>query len=156
MDPERRIFHSLYNTTTVSVKETSEMTISALAKKSIPAGYHTLNVHVAVFRARTLIDQLKDVFDAREKSVHVAPNGRIINAEIEIGDSTLLIGEQLPSKEPFPAQIYMYVGDVDALYVRAIKSGWTSIEEPGDQPYGERRAAVEDDSGNRWWIASRK
>src|SRR5262249_3110481 len=55
-------------------------------------------------------------------------------------------------REVFPAFLYVYVGDADAVYARALAAGATSLEEPFDTPYGDRRAMVRDPFGNVWQI----
>jgi uncharacterized glyoxalase superfamily protein PhnB len=53
-----------------------------------------------------------------------------------------------------PAMLYLYVEDVDATYQRALQAGATSVSEPKDQFYGDRSGAVQDSSGNQWWIGT--
>ena len=122
----------------------------------IPSGYHSLTPYLAVRGAATLIDFLKQAFEAKEIHRLAMPDGTIMNAEIKIGDSMVMIGEVPPGQIPFLCQIYHYVADIDAVYKTALKAGATSIREPSDQFYGERNAAVKDPVGNSWWIATRK
>lgn len=76
-------------------------------------------------------------------------------SEIRIGDSLImLIGAGL--RDTMPAFVYVYVDDVDATYQRALEAGASSLEEPLDMPYGDRREMVRDTWGNIWQIATHK
>ncbi|GBE63588.1 extradiol dioxygenase [Mycobacterium sp. MFM001] len=76
-------------------------------------------------------------------------------AEVCIGDSLVLVSEA-GQREPFPAFLYVYVDDVDATYRVALDAGAVMIEPPLDTPYGDRRAMVQDTSGNAYQIARRQ
>jgi uncharacterized glyoxalase superfamily protein PhnB len=77
-----------------------------------------------------------------------------MHAEVRIGDSVVMMGEPSNASDAIPALFFLYVDDVDAAYQRAIEAGATSMREPEDQFYGDRRAAVLDTSGNQWWLAT--
>jgi PhnB protein len=76
-------------------------------------------------------------------------------AEIRIGDSLVMVSPA-GERELFPAFLYVYVGDADDAYRRALAAGALSLEEPLDTPYGDRRAMVRDPSGNVFQIAHRR
>jgi uncharacterized glyoxalase superfamily protein PhnB len=76
-------------------------------------------------------------------------------AEMRVGDSLVLVTEA-GERELFPAFLYVYVPDADYAYTRAIAAGATSLEQPLDTPYGDRRAMVRDPFGNVFQIAHRK
>ena len=120
--------------------------------KPIPDGYHSLTPVVVVDGAPRLIDFLKQVFDAEEEEVYKAPDGRVIHAELRIGDSVLMISDSNPEFPALPTMITVYTVDVDAAYKRALKAGATSLREPANQFYGDRSAGVKDAHGNQWWI----
>jgi PhnB protein len=126
-----------------------------MSNSAIPAGYHTINTYLAIHGAAEVIEFLKKTFDAKEGMVHRGPDGKILNAEIRIGDSVILMGEKPAHQAPFPGMVYMYVENADSCYAKAIEANGKSIEAPSDQPYGDRRCCVEDSSGNQWWIATR-
>ena len=87
------------------------------------------------------------------------PDGTIMNAELRIGDSMVMLGEAPPASsdvKPLTSMLYLYVADADSVYQRAVKAGGKSIREPADQIYGDRVGAIEDAWGNQWWIATRK
>jgi len=118
----------------------------------IPKGFHTLTPYLLPRDGAKLIDFLKEAFGAEEVSRYAAPDGRVMHAEIMVGDSMVEVGE--PPEERNPVMLHMYVEDVDAVYRRAIQTGGVSIEAPVDQPYGDREAGVRDPSGNDWYIAT--
>jgi uncharacterized glyoxalase superfamily protein PhnB len=75
-------------------------------------------------------------------------------SELRIGDSIIMVNDD-SARGPATAFLYVYVDDTDAAYRRAVAAGARSIETPGDQPYGDRRAMVEDPWGNTWQMATR-
>ena len=126
-----------------------------MAVKPIPDGYHSVTPYLVVQGVATLLDFLKQAFDAQE--VHppmTRPDGSIMHAEVRIGDSVVMMGEAMGECTPMPGTIYLYVNDADAVYQRALKAGATSTMEPADQFWGDRNAGVNDPVGNRWWIAT--
>jgi uncharacterized glyoxalase superfamily protein PhnB len=126
-----------------------------MAVNPIPEGYHTVTPYLTVKGAETLLDFAKQAFGAEETVRMPGPDGAIAHAEFKIGDSVVMVGEAGPmTGEPMPATIYLYVDDTDSTYERALAAGGTSLEEPSDQFYGDRRAAVVDQVGNHWFIAT--
>ncbi len=127
--------------------------------EGIPEGYHTITPYLSVLDASGLIEFLKQAFDAKEIEMHTMPDGKIINAQIRIGDSMILIADapkEMGERKLMPTMLYMYVNDADAVYKSAIQAGGKSIMEPADQFYGDRVGAVEDMAENQWWIATHK
>ena len=128
-----------------------------MAVNYIPNGYHTITPYLAVRDANKLLQFLKQAFDAEEIETHRNKEGIIMNAELKIGDSIVMIGEvQLKFEESklLKSMIYMYVADVDSVYKKAILADGKSILEPINHFYGDRSGAVEDPAGNQWWIAT--
>lgn len=121
----------------------------------IPPGYHTVTPYLAVHDVPGIIKFLKQAFAAEEIERHTLPDGSVLNAAIRIGNSIIIMGETPANKETRTAVLYLYVEDADTLYLQALKAGGKSIMEMTDQFYGDRSGAVEDPSGNQWWIASR-
>ncbi len=122
--------------------------------KPIPEGYHSLTPIVTVEGAPRLIEFLKQVFNAQEEEVYKGPDGRVIHAELTIGDSILMLSDANPEFPALSAMINVYTDDVDAAYKRALKAGATSLREPSNQFYGDRTGGVKDAHGNQWWIAT--
>jgi PhnB protein len=125
--------------------------------KPIPEGYHTITPYLVVRDAQETIDFLKKAFGATESHPPMKrPDGKIMHAEMKIGDSRVMLGE---ANEQWPlttASLHLYVPDVDAAYKRAVDAGGKSTVEPMDQFYGDRSGCVKDASGNTWWIATHK
>ena len=125
-----------------------------MSVKAIPDGYHTITPYLVVPGAAALIDFLKQAFDARERLRHERPDGAIMHAEVEIGDSVLRLADALAAADASTATINLYVADADASYNRAISAGAASLREPADQVHGDRSAGVKDKWGNQWWLAT--
>jgi len=125
-----------------------------MAVKPIPEGYHTLTPYIMVDDAEKFIEFLTKAFGAEELFRMSGEKGEIAHAEIKIGDSQIMLSESTETHKPSPGIYYLYVADVDAVYKKALAAGGVSISEPKDQLYGDRHAAVKDDSGNQWWIAT--
>ncbi len=126
--------------------------------KAIPEGYHTITPYLAVKDAHGLLEFLKKAFDSRVE-IHALNDGTILNAQAQVGDSMVLIGQvpqDRPDSELMPAMLYLYVEDADAWYRKAMAAGGKSIREPADQFYGDRVGAVRDLAGNQWWFATHK
>jgi PhnB protein len=109
---------------------------------------------VSVDGALKLIDFLKQVFNAKEEEVYKGPDGRVIHAELRIGDSVIMLNDATPQFPALPTMINVYTENVDAAYKRALKAGATSLREPSNQFYGDRTGGVKDPHGNQWWIAT--
>jgi PhnB protein len=128
-----------------------------MAVKPIPEGYHSVTPYLVVPGVAKLLDFLKQAFDA--KITHppsTRPDGGIMHAEVQIGDSRVMMGEPTEKFPPLPGNLYLYVPDTDAVYRRALQAGASSVMEPADQIYGDRNAGVKDASGNLWWIGTHK
>lgn len=122
--------------------------------KPIPERYHSLTPIVTVQGAVKLIDFLKQVFNAKEEEIYKDPDGRVIHAELTIGDSILMLSDATPEFPALVSMINVYVEDVDAAYKRGLEAGAASLRKPSNQFYGDRTAGVKDAFGNQWWIAT--
>lgn len=121
----------------------------------IPEGFHTVTPYLVVTDVSGLVDFLKAAFDGEEISRSHRPDGSVMHAEVRIGDSVVMMGETTSETDTFPAMLYLYLEDADAAYRRALEAGATSLQEPVDESYGDRVAAVQDAYGNQWWMATR-
>ena len=127
--------------------------------KAIPEGFGTITPYFSVRGASRFIEFLKEAFDGKHTYIAAFPDGTIMSAEVRIGSSMVVIGEDDsddPEDRLSRAKIYMYVEDVDAVYQKAIRAGAKPIEKPEDQFWGDRSGVVEDIAGNQWWIATHK
>ena len=124
--------------------------------KPVPEGHHTVTPYLVVSGVAKLIEFLKQAFAATENHRTTLPDGRVMHAQVNIGDSLVMMGEPAAPSKPMPANLHLYVADADAWYHRAMQAGAESVMEPADQFYGDRTAGIKDPSGNLWWIATHK
>ena len=118
-------------------------------------GLRNVNVYLHPVGAARMIDFLKVSFGAEEIISHrETPDGPVLHAKIRIGDSVLEMGEAHGPFQALPSMLFLYVDDVDAWHQRAVAGGATVIDEPKDQPYGDRVSAVSDPFGNTWYLAT--
>lgn len=118
-------------------------------------GLHNVNVYLHPTGAAAMVEFLKRSFGAEEIISHrETPEGPVLHAKIRIGDSVLEMGEAHGPYQPLPSMLFLYVEDVDAWHRRAIAGGATELEEPKNQPYGDRVSAVTDPFGNTWYLAT--
>jgi len=110
------------------------------------AGYRAVTPRIVVDDVDGQVEFFRVVFGA---TVDVAP-GR--PAEVHVGDSVIMISSTA-ERALFPAFLYVYVDDADAVFTRAVEAGATVVEHPIDTPYGDRRAMVRDPFGNVVQIA---
>lgn len=118
-------------------------------------GLRNVNVYLHPRGASEMIEFLKKSFGAEEIISHRATaDGPVLHAKVKIGDSVLEMGEAHGPYQPLSTMFFLYVDDVEAWYRRAVAGGATSMEEPKDQFYGDRVAAVTDPFGNIWYLAT--
>ena len=127
----------------------------------VPEGYSTLMPYLAVDDASAAIDFYQRAFGAKERGRQAAGDS-IMHAELEIGDSVLMLSDPFPqasTKTPkelggTSVNIMTYVEDTDAVYKQAIDAGATSLMEPDDMFWGDRLSSVQDPFGHSWTIAT--
>lgn len=127
-----------------------------MSQAAVPDGYHSVTPFLAIRGVQELIEFLQAAFDAELTESIPGPEGGVAHAEVRIGDSMVMMGEAAEDGTAFPAMLYLYVEDVDALFERAVAAGGAVVRAVEDQPYGDRVGAVSDPAGNQWWIATRK
>jgi PhnB protein len=120
----------------------------------VPEGHHTVCPHLLVRDANAQLDFLQRAFAARIADAHRDASGRLMHAEVLIGDSYVMLGQSGPGFEPMPAMVHLYVPDCDATYEAAMAAGGTSVREVKTEFYGDRAGGVRDVNGNLWWIAT--
>jgi PhnB protein len=128
----------------------------------IPEGYSTLTPYLAVEDAASAIEFYQRAFDAKERVRMPGPGGAIMHAELEIGDSVLMLSDPFPQASTKPPKelggtsvsLMLYVEDTDASYRQAIDAGATSLMEPDDMFWGDRFSSVQDPFGHSWTIAT--
>lgn len=126
----------------------------SFGNRVVPEGLHSVNPYLHPRRAEPVIAFLKRAFGAEEMVKYTSPDGVVNHAAMRIADSVIEMGEAHGKYEPMPAMFYLYVPNVEAAYQQALSAGATSIQEPADQPYGDRNAAVKDNFGYKWYVAT--
>jgi PhnB protein len=134
----------------------------AKAAKAVPEGYHTITPQLTLDSAAQTIDWYKRALGAEEVGRHLGPDGKIMHAELKIGNSRFIVNDVMPSSRGpqslggSPASMWLYVENSDTLYNRAVSAG-AEVQMPiADQFWGDRAGAVADPEGYTWWIATRK
>jgi len=110
--------------------------------------------YLIVRGADELIAFLQQTFDAEVVMRAPAPDGRVMHAEVRVGDSAVEMGDAGEQWEPLAAPLHVYIENVDEAYRRALAAGATSLYAPTDQPYGDREAGVVDQRGIQWFLAT--
>ena len=122
--------------------------------RAVPEGYHTVTPYLVVDNAKGLMEFLRNAFNANIRAVMDRDDGRVMHAEVSIGDSILMISDTMEGMQAQTAMLYLYLDDVDSVFQKALQAKGTSVREPKDEFYGDRSGAVRDEWGNMWWIAT--
>jgi PhnB protein len=133
-----------------------------MAVKPIPEGYHTLTPYIEIENAGEAIEFYKRAFGAKEQVRMDAPGGRIGHAELEIGDSLLMLADPFPQSSirtpkdlgGTTVNLFMYVEDADAVVQQAVDSGATVTRPVENMFWGDRFGIVTDPYGHTWSIAT--
>jgi PhnB protein len=133
-----------------------------MATKPIPEGYHTVTPYLSVDDAAGAIDYYKKAFGAKERVRMDAPGGKIGHAELQIGDSLVMLADSFPQATTKPpkelggttASVFLYVEDVDAVVKKAVDEGATVTMEVADQFWGDRFGSIQDPFGHSWALAT--
>lgn len=125
-----------------------------MAVKPIPENYPRVSPYLIVKNVADTMDFIQYVFEGKVREKMTTPDGSINHAEMNIGDSVIMMGKASEDYPPLNAMLYIYVEDTDKAYNRAIEKGATSVMEPANQFYGDRNAGVKDKDGISWWMAS--
>ena len=132
--------------------------------KAIPEGYYAVTPYLIVNDGARAIEFYKKAFGATELFRMAGPDGKIGHAEIKIGDSPIMLADEVPAmghRSPHslggsPVSILLYVEDVDAVFDQAVAAGAKVARPVADQFYGDRTGGIEDPFGYRWFIATHK
>ena len=130
--------------------------------KAIPEGYHSVTPYLCLGGAADAIEFYRKAFGATELFRMQAPGGKVGHAEIQIGDSRIMLADEHPERNACgpktiggtPVSLMLYVADCDAVFKRAIAAGATSMTPLTDQFYGDRSGCVLDPFGHQWTIAT--
>jgi uncharacterized glyoxalase superfamily protein PhnB len=135
---------------------------ASMSVKPIPEGYHTLTPFLTVRNALRAIEFYKQAFGAQERGVAKGPDGKVMHAELKIGDSVIMLSDEFPefgtlspqSVGGSPMGLHIYTENVDAAFDRAVKAG-AQVEMPVmDQFWGDRYGKLKDPFGHKWSIAT--
>jgi PhnB protein len=133
-----------------------------MATQPIPEGYHTVTPYLAVEDATEAIEYYTKAFGAKERVRMETPDGNVGHAELEIGDSLVMLSDPFPQASTKPpnelggtsVSVFLYVEDVDAVVKQAVDAGATVTMEVADQFWGDRFGSVKDPFGHLWSIAT--
>jgi PhnB protein len=138
----------------------------AKAKNAVPEGHHTVTPQLTLDNAAQAIDWYKKALGAEEVARALGPDGKVMHAEIRIGNSLIMLNDEVGgAKSPkaiggSPASLFVYVEDCDALFNRAVAAGAKVPPGPmgqlADQVWGDRAGTIDDPFGYQWTIATRK
>ena len=138
----------------------------AKAKDAVPEGFHTVTPHLILDNAAEAIDWYKKALGAEEVGRHTGPDGKIMHADLRIGDSRIMLNDaMMGAKGPkamgtSPASFWIYVEECDALFNRAVAAGGQVYGGPmgqmQDQFWGDRAGTLTDPHGYSWTIATHK
>ena len=132
--------------------------------KAVPDGHRTVTPYLAIKNAAKALEFYEKAFGATVRYKLSMPDGRVGHAEIELGDSVIMLADEFPEyggKAPealggSPVSIHLYVQDVDAFVKRALAAGARERKRVEDQFYGDRSGQLEDPFGHLWWVATHK
>jgi uncharacterized glyoxalase superfamily protein PhnB len=133
-----------------------------MAVKPIPDGYHTLTPYLTVRNAAKAIEFYKQAFGAQERGVMKGPDGRVMHAELLIGDSIVMLADEWPDFGALSPEsvggsssgLHIYVDNVDEAFARAVKAGAQTEMPVSDQFWGDRYGKLKDPFGHKWSIAT--
>jgi PhnB protein len=128
---------------------------------AIPQGYHTVTPSLMVRGAEQALDFYRKAFNAEETLRMPGPGGKIMHAEFRIGDSVIMLGEEMPEaggKSPqalggSPVSFFIYLENVDEAWQRALNAGAKQVMPLADMFWGDRAGCVDDPFGHHWWLA---
>ena len=135
-----------------------------MAVKAIPDGYYSLTPYLVVKGAAEALEFYKKAFGATETLRMPGPGGRIMHAEIKIGDSVLMLSDENPERQQLSpvtlggsgSSVMLYTSDVDATINQAAAAGATVVMPPMDMFWGDRMGNLKDPFGHCWAIATHK
>ena len=134
-----------------------------MAAKPIPEGYTSITPYLTVDDGKQAIEFYKRAFGATERGTMAGPDGKVAHAELQIGDSVVMLSDRFPQSscrtpkelDGTTVAVFLFVEDVDEVVRTAADAGATVDMEPADQFWGDRLGQVTDPFGHVWQIATR-
>ncbi len=132
-------------------------------EKPVPAGYHTLTPALTVRDGKAAVDFYQRAFGATVRHVMDMPDGKVMHAELQIGDSVVMLSDEFPdwgAMSPLSlggsgSSLNIYVDDVDAVFAQAIEAGASVVHPVTNQFWGDRMGNLLDPFGHKWSVATR-
>ena len=133
----------------------------AKATSAVPKGLHTITPQLTLDNAAETLAWYRKAFGAEEIYRSVGPDGKVMHAEVHIGNSAFFVNDVMMGHGPkgyggSPAGFWLYVDDCEALFKRAVDAGAKVAMPMEDQFWGDRAGLITDPAGYSWWIATRK
>jgi PhnB protein len=132
--------------------------------KPIPDGYHSVTPYLIIpgGKASEALEFYVRAFNAKEVMRMPNPVGGIAHAEIQLGNSRVMLADEAPKMDAYgpnhyggsPVTLHVYLPDVDATTKQASAAGAKVIRQPEDQFYGDRTAGLQDPYGHKWYLAT--
>jgi uncharacterized glyoxalase superfamily protein PhnB len=119
----------------------------------LPVGHQTVMPYLIVNGALQFIDFTKNVFNAKSLTPSLREDGTVMHAEVRIGESTIMVTDEVADWAKQTANLFVYVPNADETFKKATDAGATVVMELSDKDYG-RTCGVTDAFGNVWWITS--
>jgi PhnB protein len=153
---------SAKKTISLSLTSRTKGPANAMKVKPIPEGYHAITPYLMIKGASQAIEFYAKAFGAKEVFRMSMPDGRVGHAEIQIGDSRLMLADEFPemgflgpqSRGGSTVSILLYVDNVDEVFAQAISAGATAFRNVQNQFYGDRSGSLTDPFGHQWTIAT--
>jgi PhnB protein len=128
----------------------------------IPEGYHSVTPHLIVDDAQNAIEFYKQAFDATECIRHTKPDGKIAHAELQMGDSKIMLADESEYMNAYspkkyngsPISMHLYVKDVDVVFNKALEMGAKRLHPVENRFYGDRSGTIIDPFGHLWTIST--
>lgn len=133
-----------------------------MAAKPVPDGFHTITPYITVRDAVKAIEFYKQAFGAKEVMRMPGPGGKLMHAEILIGNSHVMLSDEFPEMGAHspaalngtPVSLHMYVPDCDKTFNQAVAAGATALRPPADMFWGSRFGLVQDPFGHKWSVST--
>ena len=129
--------------------------------KTVPEGMHTITPHLSVREASKAVEFYKKAFGAEVLAVHYTPNGKVMHAQLKVGDSHFMLADEFPEGTPAPPTLggspvvlNLYAEDIDSLFSQAVAAGAKVTMPLADMFWGDRYGQIVDPFGHHWALGA--